>query len=269
MIHNVSDTEFSFDVWTPLTKGREANDDDRLLFGVASAGTKDQQGEIVIQKGIETEPLLKRGKINWNHQDKYDPSCIIGKPTEAALNKEGDLAVAGRLYKGMKHNKAEYVWELAKYYDEHPDDGGLGWSLQGLGMRKGNVVVKTICRHLAITHDPAQTLSWASIAKAMIDGYDCIGPECFCQLEKTMTNGASGALLKENLDSGQLRNLLDYVFLNKSHAAAPYIWTPSGQYQGGVRGLFRQLVATGLTPKDAREFLTAFRKATRVTPVAQ
>lgn len=246
--------EVRFSFWTPVGKSAEASDDNRILRGVASTEAKDRQGEIVLQKGIDTEPLLREGKINWNHQAMRDPAAIIGRPLIATLNSDGELYVEGKLFKGLP--AADDAWRLACYFDEHPDDGRLGWSIEGKGLRKGNVIAKTSLRHLALTHDPAQPASWASIVKAMLEGIPDV------ELTKALTTGNAAALLLENLDSNQRSALAHELFFGRvAKADAATIWNTDGTYKDGVLGAHRQLVAKGIPPDDAKEFLIKLKKA--------
>lgn len=257
-----TEQQISFDFNVPIIKAFESDESDRIVHGVASTERKDLQQEIVIQKGIDTSELLRNGKINWNHRAKVDPGAIIGRVLEAGLNNEGNFYVKGKLYKGIA--QADSVWELANYYANNPDDGRLGWSIEGSGVRKGNVVVKTMCRHVALTDDPVQVDTWADIVKAVTAGgelsteRELVCHDGICQmlnkLAKSLNTGNASAMLLENLDSGQRGAILHELFFGPSSSPGE-IWAPDGTYKNGPLSAHAQLVAKGVDHEVAAEII--------------
>jgi len=57
-----SDGTFSF--FIPLVKSEDATDDRRIIQGVASTPHTDLQNEVVVQKGINIDYFVDRGKLN-------------------------------------------------------------------------------------------------------------------------------------------------------------------------------------------------------------
>lgn len=252
----LDDNEVGFNIWTPVSKAVGANDDNRILRGVASTERKDLQNEIVIQKGLDVSSLLRGGFINWNHAARGSARGVIGKPINAGVGEDG-LFVEAKIFKGIPD--ADAAWDLACYLNENPDDGKLGWSIEGHGVRKGNVVVNTQVRHVALTHDPVQRDTWASVVKAMTEGFDV---EELIDISKTLSTENGSALLLENLDSNQKGNLLRELFFGKvAGESADKIWNSHGIYRNGALGAHRQLVSKGVDPEDAKNLLIQLRDA--------
>lgn len=261
-ILNSTEVRFQFDV--PIVKAvsedipgenGEIEKDARLLHGVASTPSQDLQREIVVQKGIEFDELIKSGYVNWNHTARTSPGAILGRPVKAGFDADGNFVVTGKLFKGIR--AADEAWELAQYLAQHPEENRrLGWSLEGRGVRKGNVVIRTRCRHIALTNDPVQTDSWADIVKAMTTGIDF-------DTTKSFTSTNASALLLENLDSGQRGELLNEIMFGSvgSNTLAADIWTPDGKFVKGPIGLFKQFVAKGIYHEDAEKIILKLRDA--------
>ena len=83
----------NFSFWCPLeinkaideTTGEEL----MLLDGIASTADEDSDGEFLDPKGFDVKPLVERGFVNWHHQAKTNPGCIVGEPIEARIQKDG------------------------------------------------------------------------------------------------------------------------------------------------------------------------------------
>lgn len=262
MISVVNSRDTIWKVWTPVMKAEDMSESGRYLVkGVASTGELDQQNESVVQKGIDAQPLLDRGIINWNHMSMGRPGAIIGVPTSASLNAEGNFEIEGELYKGMP--QAEEAYELLCYYDAHPEfNRQLGWSIEGRGIRKGGYVVKTVVHHCALTHDFVNTGTFAGVVKAMCLNIGLDGCE-LTPITKAMSTMQSAPLLMENLDSGQLTDLLRQVFFGEHGEAKNVFVEHEGKqtYREGPLSAHMQLVAMGLHPKDATQLLVDLRDA--------
>jgi hypothetical protein len=170
--------DFAFDAH--FAKAEDATDDRRLVCGMASADLRDSQGETVIQNGIDFKYLLERGVINWDHGK--DPGSIIGEPIEASvvpidshpvMSKSGlhghlGFWVKAFLYKGKR--MADEAWEWLQV-SAAQGTRKPGWSIQGRVVeRNGPRIVKSEILHLALTHQPILTVSFAEIVKSMTTG---------------------------------------------------------------------------------------------------
>lgn len=181
-----------------------ATDTDRVVHGMASCEDMDLQGEVVVQKGMDLRPLLDSGWVNWDHQT--GPQFLIGKPLEAEVARienhpvmmKSGLSGLGtyfkaRLVKGL--DAADGAW----FHLQHPTEGRpLSWSVQGRTHERGRYAPGRIeaceVRHMALTHQPIQTKSFAVMAKSMA-------------LAKTMTAEGAAPLRLEHLDSPLTRVL--------------------------------------------------------------
>jgi len=140
-----------------LVKAGAGTDKERmLLYGWASAPTLDDDGERVLQEGLDVKPLLKKGWVNWNH--RQDPDGIIGVPLVAELRDRPGFGKC--LYTELEllpsRPMAPSVWKLAKSLEEDKVERTLGLSLEGkVGARspKGTVKKATVF-NIAVTGNP-------------------------------------------------------------------------------------------------------------------
>lgn len=204
----------------------------RIIEGIASTEAEDQQGEIVLQDKMDCSYLLEKGYLNWNHS--HAPEDQIGKPLEVIKMEGGPETPNQRactffralLLEGVP--RAEAVWNLAKSLEDSRGMGNersLGFSVEGgVRLRQGNILVETVVRHMAATHEPvnAQSIARCVMAKSqgfkvpdsvLIDTMDSNMPHFIFNsysqmvksivpaMDKTMSVGDAGAggLLLENL----------------------------------------------------------------------
>jgi hypothetical protein len=247
MMHE--DEEFRFA--GSFFKASDATDTDRLVCGMASCEEPDAQDESVIQKGLDFSYLLSRGFINWDHRE--DPANLIGEPLEAEVvvaqehpvlkkSKVQGLALwaKGRLFKGLK--RAEDTWDWINALERSGSKRRPAWSIQGkVKERKGNRIVKSEVRHLALTHQPIQQLSFAEVVKS----FGATGSDL---LQKTLTTGAGAPLLLENLH-GKLTRVL-------YGECDDQCYDRRGQFRKGIGGALDHLVSChGESVDDAAHFL--------------
>lgn len=151
----------------------------KIIEGIASTEDKDQQGEIVMQDKMDCSYLLEKGYLNWNHS--HSPEDQIGKPLEVIKLPGGPNTPGGRpatffkatLFEGMP--RADAVWNLSKALENAQGVGGdraLGFSVEGgVRMREGHVLVETVVRHMAVTHEPVNAQSTARCVLAKSQGF--------------------------------------------------------------------------------------------------
>lgn len=151
-----TDIVCSFDEVGVKKAGPGEPDEDMILYGWASAPTLDDDGERVLQEGLNVEPLLKKGWVNWNH--RQDPDGIVGVPLVAELRERDKLGKC--LYTEIKLMKsrplAKPVWDLAKSLEDANVERALGVSLEGNVNEKSpqGVVKKATVYNLAVTGNP-------------------------------------------------------------------------------------------------------------------
>jgi hypothetical protein len=135
----------------------------RWIQGVASTSSRDLQGEIVDQAGIDFTYFLQNGWFNNDHQPGFKNK--VGQPTEARITKNG-LWVKGFLLEN--HEIANDIWELMHSLETTQSDRRLGFSIQGkVKERVGNRIKKCWIMDVAITPAPVNTTTWAEIAKSL------------------------------------------------------------------------------------------------------
>jgi hypothetical protein len=135
---------------------------ERRVAGILSTEEEDQQGETVIQKGIDFGYFLEKGFFNEHHDKSI--KGIIGYPEmvvpfrKGAELPDGSTAkanltwVEGHLLKGAR---ATDVWEKALELQGTPRR--LGFSVEGksrLRSEDERTILKSMVRHAAITHMP-------------------------------------------------------------------------------------------------------------------
>jgi len=152
----------------------------RIIEGIASTEGKDQQGEIVIQDKMDCSYLLEKGYVNWNHS--HAPEDQIGKPLEVVKlpggpNTPNNLPCTffrAMLFESMPRSEA--VWNLAKALEEtsgYGEDRFLGFSVEGgVRVRNGNILIETIVRHMAATHEPVNAQAVARCVLAKSQGFN-------------------------------------------------------------------------------------------------
>ncbi len=156
-------TKFKFVMPAELEK---AKDGKWKVRGLASNQITDQQGETIIQKGMDLTPIdQKKGVLNWDH--KKGPENTIGL-LDGYSQGENGLYVEGRLFKN--HTKAVAVKEIMDSLDGE-DRGRMGLSVEGQILERDPANPKIIkkCRisAIALTMNPVNTETYASLVKSM------------------------------------------------------------------------------------------------------
>lgn len=191
--------ENTFSFWMPaqaiVLKGGKSVDAKgrRWIQGIASTSSRDLQGEVIEQKGIDFSYFVKYGHFNWDH--KEGPDEKVGEPTECRLTKNG-LWVKGFLYNDKKRSDA--IWEHMQALTKTPGSKRrMGFSIQGKVKRRvGNVIKECWLQDIAITACPVNTTTWAEIAKSLAS------QKWDEEEEKAMT-AAGNVLVPESLEGKQ------------------------------------------------------------------
>lgn len=169
-------TTFSF--WVPVAKSLRRTEDEaeatRWVQGLTAAQNRDQQGEYLHMTGMDFAPLLKSGYINWNHE--RGPENLIGTPTEGDLREtDNGYGLWMRGYLFDKPPRATAAWEMLDELEEKRKRGlptrQIGWSVEGgISARDPHdksQLTKSVVRHMAMTHEPVNAVTYAEMAKAM------------------------------------------------------------------------------------------------------
>jgi hypothetical protein len=159
----VSEKKFNIIVPTELVK---ADNGDWKITGLASTQSKDLQGEVVDQSGLDLTPIdMKKGIFNWDH--KKGPENTIGVIDSYKKSKEG-LWLHGRLLKN--HSKAKAVYEIMTSLNKS-DVGRMGMSIEGVIKERtgkdGKIIKKAVIHSCALTMNPVNTDTYASLIKSL------------------------------------------------------------------------------------------------------
>lgn len=144
----------------------KSKDGEWRIRGLASTERADQQGETIIQKGIDLTPIdKKKGIINFDHMK--GPENTIGFLDGYAHTPRG-LQIEGRLFKN--HTKAKAVREIMESLSEG-DRGRVGLSVEGRIIQRDPsnpaIILKCQISAVAITLNPVNTDTFADIVKSM------------------------------------------------------------------------------------------------------
>jgi hypothetical protein len=155
---------FKFIMPAELEKG--STDGEWKVKGLASTGHSDQQGETIMQKGIDLSPIdKKKGVLNWDHGKS--PEDTIGI-LDGYQQGENGLYIEGRLFKN--HSKAKAVKEIMDSLGEG-DRGRMGLSVEGQILERDTSNPKIIrkCRinAVALTMNPVNSNTYADLVKSM------------------------------------------------------------------------------------------------------
>lgn len=157
---------FRFIVPADLEKGA---DGEWRIRGLATSERRDQQGETIMQKGVDLTPIdSKRGVLNWDHQK--GPENTIGVLDGYTRSPRG-LYIEGRLFKN--HSKAKAVREIMDSLGEG-DRGRMGLSVEGKILERDPinpaVIRKCQINAVALTMNPVNVDTFADIVKSMNGG---------------------------------------------------------------------------------------------------
>lgn len=284
----------TFSTWMPIEKaGTEAihGAPARLIRGIGSTEVFDLQQEKILRDGIDLSPLLKSGFINWNHWP--GPANIIGEPKEAELilpdevrNRFGSspyvksvtgfgLYTLGLLYNDCQ--RADEVWDFLTRIEKARASGysqrNIGWSVEGLALqRNGPVITKFMCRHLAVTHEPVNTESWAEIVKsegsrwavpAEGQATDHFAFDNVSQLVKALSLPDAEPLRLQNL-AGYDNNDPDVIrcaIYGKCRSSSSCYKSDGTFHQGRKGMLYHLATCKGYPQEEARILLTQIHKA--------
>ena len=161
--------EKNFKFWFPAEISKAKGKDGKtkmVLGGIASTIDTDTDGENLVTKGFDINPLKQFGLVNWHHGAKTNPETIIGEPSVAELRK-GGLYVEAELYKDSV--MAKNVYDLAKVMEKNSKTRRLGFSIEGRAIERDPMnekrITKAAITGVAITHMPKNIHTLAEIIK--------------------------------------------------------------------------------------------------------
>lgn len=191
----------TFEFWMPLQAVEKSNTEvpdkrERKIRGIASTSSRDLQGEIVEQSGIDTSYFTNYGYFNYDHKDGSENK--VGEPTVCRVTKNG-LYVEGIIYQNKA--VADHVWEHMTSLSQTPNTKRkMGFSIQGkVKRRQGKVIKECWIQDIAITPSPVNTSTWAEIAKSLSSQeWDFSKDEE--DADKALSIGASSPVVPESLN---------------------------------------------------------------------
>lgn len=246
----------------PLLKSYATDGGGWVVEGVASCEESDADAEHVLQKGMDTEPLIQCGYFNWDHKDGLGAEYLIGIPQEAVIAPAVDFKeqlgksldglafyVRGELFQHKDKPKAREVWNHLQAMQDLKVPRTLGWSVQGQVLERDRLdprrIVKSVCRQLAITHQPKQRYTFAQLAKSFAAGDN---------LHQSMTTASAAPLMRENF--GQ--KMTDLLFGECKHNCLD----GQGKFRQGARSALQHLtLCKGYDLRDAKGGLETLIKS--------
>jgi hypothetical protein len=136
------------------------------IRGLASTESRDKQGEVILQKGIDLSPIdNKKGLINYDHGKM--PTDILGTLDGYRRTPEG-LYIEGRLFKN--HTQAKAVYEIMSSLGKS-DKNLVGLSVEGKIIERDSknpkIIKKCQINAVAVTLNPVNADTYVDLVKSM------------------------------------------------------------------------------------------------------
>jgi hypothetical protein len=280
-----------FNLSLPLIKAEESihhGEKIRFVSGFASLEKEDQQKETIIQKGIDYQPFLEAGYINWDHGDirQHSPAYLIGEPTTAEIREyEG---IPGFYIEGFLYNDkpmANAAWEHLQATNKSLSKRHMGWSVQGhtLAADSGKIL-RSVVRDVALTHKPVlrdTTVTFQEIYKSMTVarddtlrlGRDIMGllkadsaivdSNILAPVRTEDLYGAKNAGKRHPMKGRQLRAVLEAIY-GPNRVCKSNHYDEGGHFVDGAKGAFDHMVTClGWPTEDAEPIIRVLRDAFR------
>ena len=176
-----------FQVHCSLTAFGKSDDDNPLrIGGIATTDELDQQGEEIVQSGLDFSPFLNRGWFNDNHGQKV--TDVVGYPTGAKFVRKGSSLPNGRRANRNGWWVEGYLVNTPKGRELHQLAGALegtprqlGFSIEGSIAERDRAnrarVTKAVVKNVAVTHCPVNVgTEMYALAKALTAGSETGSP---------------------------------------------------------------------------------------------
>ena len=257
-----------FDFEVPVTffeKADAAPGQERRIGGIVSTEAKDQQDEIVLQRGLDFSYFKKNGWFNDNHSKKT--ADILGYPEATRYFAKGEKLPDGDMAKQPGHwvegyllrtEKADEIWSLGKALQD--TNRRLGFSVEGKILKRegpGNrTIAKALVRNVAITNCPVNTdsrleiltKSLRAVAKSGSGDYENDAEKC----EKTLGMGAAPAGNANPATMGPVSGMGAGQVITPSSLESP---TRKVGVPGGSKKRRKKNVKKSLTTREAFLYL--------------
>ena len=168
------DTFSTFVPFELIEKGAENSESEKLtarIGGIISTESRDQQGEVIDQTGVNWDYFLKHGWFNYEH--KQGPENILGHPElvyETRANGKPATRVEGVLY--LHKAKAKEVWETAMAMKKAGVKRQLGFSVEGQVLERNQKQIRRArVLNVAITAHPVNPDARLEVLARSLTGY--------------------------------------------------------------------------------------------------
>jgi hypothetical protein len=161
--------ELPFDFEVPMSVFEKADAEpgkQRRIGGIASLESKDRQGEIILQRGLDFNDFLHNGWFNDNHSKRT--ADILGYPEMVQFFRKGQVMpdsnkapADGHWVEGylLETEKADEIWNLSRALAK--TKRRLGFSVEGKIQKrqgpKNKTIAQALVRNVAITNCPVHT----------------------------------------------------------------------------------------------------------------
>lgn len=153
----------------------------RRIAGIVSTDHLDQQGERLIQEGLDFGPFMSKGYFNDNHLREAGKGVGVPQRAELVTLKDGKKGwyVEGVLLEG--HGPSDEIWSMAKALERSGTNRRLGYSVEGAIVERDpenpSTVRKAIVREVAVTRCPVNDhTGLAVLAKSLSAGHAVSAP---------------------------------------------------------------------------------------------
>lgn len=282
-----------FELPVELELRKSAGGNRRIVRGYASTETIDQDGESILQKGIDFSPLLKSGYVNYDHQYQNIAGArvpiLIGVPRQVEFDGKGWI-VESELFKsgdgGVSSNLirlAEEMWDLGMALQKSDSDRKLAYSVEGgviyRDPKNPKKIMKSVVRHVALTHKPVNEECTVDLfIKSLccgrcnpdhplyIPGHTCGSHASMSKEDKedmqksegapsAMSTESAAPLLRQNLDKGMTSVLYGDV-------ESDYYDPTTGRFKDGLEGAVSHMTEKlGHTKDESVKFLKRLLQA--------
>lgn len=159
-----------FQFYAPIELAKSESDE-MIFGGYVSSGSRDLEGEVLLQKGLNFDPFVERGYFNENHDQSLSAGGLVGVPLETdpiRWVKKGDkspltgdpLVRSGWFVMGqlLDTKEGRSIYEKAVALQKACTHRRLGMSLEGQVHERdpedGKTVVKADIHNIALTQRP-------------------------------------------------------------------------------------------------------------------
>lgn len=146
-----------FSTWLPLGLVKSEEEGRTKIGGIISTDTVDQQGDMILQEGMDFSYFLDKGYFNYEHKGGVE--FIVGAPTKVErVNLDGKQATRVEGYLMTEKPLAKTIIETCVAMEKAQLDRKIGFSVEGQVLTRDPVNPKIITKakilNVAITSAP-------------------------------------------------------------------------------------------------------------------